>query len=404
MSDKPVGAYVHLDKEPRAGEALHMLKKVASLVQPIMRARGWRVGQLAEFYPQDASLLGVNQNRGSKICLRLRHAGDHAQFLPMESVTDTMLHELCHNVHGPHNQCFYSLWDQVRDELEGLMIKGYTGESFLSDGHRLGGSKLPGHEVRRLGRAAAARGRLQHAGKGPGCRLGGATPAVGQSIRHVVGAAAERRNRILRGCPAERLNGREIQEIADRATENGFRTQAEEDGANDAAIARAMWESFRDEDGQWFGDNHVPASAAAPMKPGSSSAVSAEAKNGSSASADARPSFGTGAGESRQADAPGWECHVCTLQNSAEHLCCDACSVERPTVRKRKRAGPESGATGLPRTTIDLTESPGRDRGKQFRPSRHGGPRPTWTCKACTTEMEHRWWTCAQCGWIKDSS
>lgn len=54
-----VGSYVHLAKEPRANDALHTLKKVASLVKPIMRARGWKVGQLAEFYPTDPNLLGM---------------------------------------------------------------------------------------------------------------------------------------------------------------------------------------------------------------------------------------------------------------------------------------------------------------------------------------------------------
>ncbi|KAG6016925.1 hypothetical protein E4U54_000086, partial [Claviceps lovelessii] len=52
-----VGAYVHLAREARAPEALVTLKKVASLVKPIMRARGWKVGQLAEFYPEQANLL-----------------------------------------------------------------------------------------------------------------------------------------------------------------------------------------------------------------------------------------------------------------------------------------------------------------------------------------------------------
>lgn len=54
-----VATYVHLAKESRAAEALVTLKKIASLVKPIMRARGWKVGQLAEFYPEEANLLGM---------------------------------------------------------------------------------------------------------------------------------------------------------------------------------------------------------------------------------------------------------------------------------------------------------------------------------------------------------
>ena len=58
--DALVSSYVHLAHFSRASEALHTLKKVASLVKPIMRARGWRVNELAEFYPNQTNLLGMN--------------------------------------------------------------------------------------------------------------------------------------------------------------------------------------------------------------------------------------------------------------------------------------------------------------------------------------------------------
>lgn len=57
--DLLVFSYVHLANFPRANEALHTLRKIASLVKPIMRARGWKVGELAEFYPNQANLLGM---------------------------------------------------------------------------------------------------------------------------------------------------------------------------------------------------------------------------------------------------------------------------------------------------------------------------------------------------------
>lgn len=56
--DPYILGYSHLNKFPREKEALHALKKVASLVKPIMRARGWKVGTLAEFYPDQQNLLG----------------------------------------------------------------------------------------------------------------------------------------------------------------------------------------------------------------------------------------------------------------------------------------------------------------------------------------------------------
>ena len=91
--DPAVGEYQHERSRPREAEALQTLRKVASLVKPIMRQRGWKVGVLTEFYPQERNLLGLNINQGQKICLRLRYPGDERQFLPVEEVTDTMLHE-----------------------------------------------------------------------------------------------------------------------------------------------------------------------------------------------------------------------------------------------------------------------------------------------------------------------
>lgn len=91
--DPLVTEYQHERHRVREAEALRALQKVASLVKPIMRQRNWTVGTLCEFYPQETNLLGLNINRGQKICLRLRYPGDERQFLPIEDVVDTMLHE-----------------------------------------------------------------------------------------------------------------------------------------------------------------------------------------------------------------------------------------------------------------------------------------------------------------------
>ena len=91
--DPLISEYQHEKRRPRESEALLILRKVASLVKPIMRQRAWRVGTLCEFYPQQRNLLGLNINQGQKICLRLRYPSDHGQFLPIEQVVDTMLHE-----------------------------------------------------------------------------------------------------------------------------------------------------------------------------------------------------------------------------------------------------------------------------------------------------------------------
>ncbi|PHH78473.1 hypothetical protein CDD80_6816 [Ophiocordyceps camponoti-rufipedis] len=392
-----VRSYVHLDRESRADEALHTLRKVASLVKPIMRARGWRVGQLAEFYPSDPSLLGLNVNGGSKICLRLRYPGDRTQFMPMENVTDTMLHELCHIVHGPHNQQFHTLWDQLRDELQGLMMKGYTGEGFLSQGRRLGGARIPEHEARRLAREAAERRRrqFQPAAAAPGRRLGGTAPRHGDDIRSVIVDAVQRRNKVLRGCATEKLTEREMYEVAESAARNGFRTQAEEDEANEVAISQALWELVQEDEKKRLGSAYVSPCV---EQPGSF-------RGGPPAST-------TMTTTTTSSEPVTWMCGTCTLRNPEQFLCCDACGGERPPPAPGPRPTPAPTSTSTSPApapapapvgrrrkaaagsdvVVDLTQSPSRSQRARDETAPRQLP-PTWTCSFCGMIMERQWWT-----------
>lgn len=298
-------------------------------------------------------------NAGRQVFLRLRHDYDRTQFLPFEEVVDTMLHELCHIVHGPHHRRFHALWDQLRDELQGLMMKGYTGEGFLSEGRRLGGTRLPAHEVRRLARAAS--GKPSAATQGH--RLGGAAPRPGQDIRKAIADAVDRRNEAGRGCASDRLSDREAQELADAATRNGFRTQAEEDEANEVAIAQALWELVQENEKERLGDAYIPPSAENPGGYRDGSVVSGQRWHHAPGAVEVAPSS--------RASSPGgpsfWVCEACTLHNPLQHLCCGACGAERPEpTRKRKHGGEVSGSARSGPTMIDLTQSPPRDsRGRR---------------------------------------
>ncbi|KAK2601652.1 hypothetical protein QQS21_004803 [Conoideocrella luteorostrata] len=413
-----VGTYVHLAEEARAGDALHTLKKVASLVKPIMRARGWKVGQLAEFYPDQSNLLGLNVNRGMKICLRLRYPSDRNQFLSMENVVDTMLHELAHIVHGPHDRKFHALWDQLRDEYQGLMMKGYTGEGFLGHGRRLGGARMPDREVRRVAREAAEKRRGRSAmAMGSGQKLGGAMPRPDQDIRQTIAAAAERRNAVLRGCGSERLNDKQIHEIASTATRNGFKTKAEEDEANETSIAQALWELVQEDKEAKFGQSYVRPSAENPEGTGGGSnminqVIATSSPNGSD-KLTARA-----AGE----DPETWVCNACTLHNPLQYLCCDACGSERSQYKRlisanyNKDPAQKRSSANSKTTTIDLTsESPptrkrpnanvatGQTQGSSASSASASAPL-VWLCSFCGTAMERQWWTCSLCGKMKDNS
>jgi len=64
--------------------------------------------------PANPSLLGLNIGPGAEIKIRLRRPNCEWDFFPYEQILDTMLHELCHNEHGPHNAQFYNLLDEIR--------------------------------------------------------------------------------------------------------------------------------------------------------------------------------------------------------------------------------------------------------------------------------------------------
>jgi hypothetical protein len=105
-----------------------------------MRKRQWAVPLLREFLPRGQGLLGLNVDGGREIKLRLRKTKD-GDFFDYNHSLGTMLHELCHNRHGPHNQQFYALLDELWEECEGLMASGAGG---AGAGFDLAGVKLSG--------------------------------------------------------------------------------------------------------------------------------------------------------------------------------------------------------------------------------------------------------------------
>lgn len=239
--------YEHLVGLPRADAALTLLRKVASTVKPIMRKRGFRVQILAEFLPPEGNLLGLNINRGYKICIRLRYHNNTDLFLPLEQIVDTMLHELSHNKWGEHDHKFHALWDELRDEHETLVRKGYTGEGFMGEGRRLGGGRPPTErDLRDLARAGAEKRKTMSVlSAGSGRRLGGSDIMLGQDAREVIAGQALLRNTINQGCGSTRSDAGSL---AQSSQATSFRTKAEEDDANDRAITQALYELMEEEE------------------------------------------------------------------------------------------------------------------------------------------------------------
>ncbi|KAM6579353.1 hypothetical protein CsatA_003127 [Cannabis sativa] len=186
-------------KKPGEEEARKILENVAKQVQPIMRNHKWRVKLLTEFCPKNPSLLGLNVGGGIQVKLRLRRPNRDWDFFPFDQILDTMLHELCHNAHGPHNASFYKLWDELRKECEDLMSKGIsgTGQGFDLPGRRLGGfTRQPPLSSLRSSALSAAekRNRMNSLLPSGPKRLGGdSTIMVALSPIQAAAMAAERR-------------------------------------------------------------------------------------------------------------------------------------------------------------------------------------------------------------------
>ena len=419
-----------------------------------MRVRGWRVGTLAEFLPDEANLLGLNIDRGRAINLRLRYPGDDTQFLPFENVLDTMLHELCHIVHGPHDQAFHALWDKLRDEQETLLRKGYTGEGFLGKGSRLGGRGVPRHELQRQARSAAER-RSQAAvlARGSGTKLGGQGIVRGQNPREIIAAAAERRTRVTRGCGSE-MTGlqRKIEHEQATSKDKFATTRAEKADEDEAALMQAYIDIIQEEDAKSFGVGYVPPSQENPIggfSKGNSvqpppdlrklreeqlqieRQVKEQSRTNSpmieyepGAKSKPKPPVSSSSTPASQRKAPTpaparlpheeqtWTCEICTLVNPINHLLCGACETERPSwasppTNAKRRSQTNSSSSRAQAYNIVTSRTSAADNIARFESAARQKAQMApagWSCGGCRNWMESQWWTCSVCGRMKQSS
>jgi len=112
---------------------------------------------------------------------------------------DTMLHELCHNVHTEHDTQFYALLEEVKKDWETISSKGYQGEGFFSQGRTLGKGHVfykPSLNVsatdRKTVKLAAERRERGNQFLGPGRTLGGEETENGRMPVNVPGGSGQR--------------------------------------------------------------------------------------------------------------------------------------------------------------------------------------------------------------------
>lgn len=64
-------------------------------------------------YLQQGLNIGGGGGSTQEIKIRLRPAKDKSSFRPFNRVLGVLLHELCHNHIGPHNDAFYKLLNEL---------------------------------------------------------------------------------------------------------------------------------------------------------------------------------------------------------------------------------------------------------------------------------------------------
>ena len=341
---------------------------------------------------------------------------------------------LCHIVHGPHDEPFHTLWNQLRNEHEQLVRKGYTGEGFLATGHKLGGGRIPRHEAQRRARAAAEKRRTLTAGSGQ--KLGGAPVGRGQDIRKVIADAATQRLNAAKGCASGTERGRGIVE---ETTRNGTRTKADEEDGDEEAIMLAYIDLIQEEEKEKYGDSYVPASKENPA--GSQGALAGKSTEQlvpkdppplrkSTKQSPESPVVDLTSDPPNSSDG-SWPCEICTLVNPVTYLCCDACGTDR--LESSLASPPPSPRPGRPSTSTTATSNGKKPMPQSHNNNNNNNQRPIassassqkskkssaiqtlielektaqaqaqeqpvgWLCHRCGNFTETEWWTCSRCG------
>jgi hypothetical protein len=137
--------------KPPPFEAEKLLKKLAldpGIVE-IMTQRRFNVNTLCELDPLDADieqaekgegdkcLLGWNRNFGQRIALRLR-TDDFTSFRKYDSIINTLIHELVHNVHANHDSQFWTLFRELKEQYSRHHSRRRTATVLQSDMAPLG--------------------------------------------------------------------------------------------------------------------------------------------------------------------------------------------------------------------------------------------------------------------------
>eukprot|EP00929_Paragymnodinium_shiwhaense_P073869 TRINITY_DN37751_c0_g1_i1.p1 TRINITY_DN37751_c0_g1~~TRINITY_DN37751_c0_g1_i1.p1 ORF type:complete len:394 (+),score=64.61 TRINITY_DN37751_c0_g1_i1:98-1279(+) len=357
--DYKVHSITVLEKLPNAAEARAMLEKIC-----------WQ---------------------GEKISVRLRVDQKSKAFQDYDYCLGTMLHELVHIVHGPHNAKFYALLDELTAECEELMNRGIggSGSGFDAPGLKLSTmshNPTTHFDAKRKAADAAEARKKKQAILGRGRKLGGRPIPAGRSTSELAAEAALRRMQDDQWCPSGAGGEAGAAEARPSAVRPApaARGQAKRSGTAGAKVADKA--SSAGSAGKGDSSKRAPGPAGQTWQCSACTLQNGAATNECAACGALRQSAAVPA-----AGLANWTCGSCTLSNEGACLACQVCGAVRPPPGSFSQASapPVAAEVRPPRKALRL--------GRAFCGC---GECAANTAESCPGQML----ACASCTYINDTA
>jgi hypothetical protein len=120
---------------PEYDQILSRLQKLSTdpAILHVCQLHGFQVGELTELLPHEhPNLLGLNENMGQRISLRLR-TQKYDGCIPYRDTRTVLLHELAHNKVNDHPPEFKILNSELNAQVEAYERRAKQGTHYLSD-------------------------------------------------------------------------------------------------------------------------------------------------------------------------------------------------------------------------------------------------------------------------------